>query len=71
MSPESFVAILDRLDLTQGDVARFLDVDARNPRRWAQEGGDGPPRSVALVLVLLERFNLSPGEALALLDAAP
>lgn len=68
MTPRAFRAELERLELSDQAAGRFLDCDPRNIRRWGEEGGDGPPRSVALTLRLMERFSLSPADAVALLD---
>lgn len=68
MSPQAFRAHLERLAASQGDFARFLAVDDRTVRRWAEDGGAGPPRSVALLLVLLETYGLGLAEAAAILE---
>lgn len=56
MTPDELRTQLERLGLTQGGVARLLDVDPRTVRRWA--AGVVPiPKPVNM---LLER--LDPGE---------
>lgn len=59
MDAKTFRNLLSALTLTQGALARFLDVDERTVRRWAQ---DGPPRSVELLLLLMERYGLGVGD---------
>jgi len=57
MTAEALRATLERLGLSQIGAARFLDVDARTVRRWAT--GDAViPRSVELLLLLVERFSV-------------
>ena len=68
MSPQAFRAHLERLAASQGDFARFLAIDDRTVRRWAEDGGAGPPRSVALLLALLETYGLGLAEAAAILE---
>lgn len=36
MTKEEFKSILDELDLTQGELALFMEVDIRTVRRWAR-----------------------------------
>lgn len=67
MTPHDFRAELGRLGLSDREAARFFDVDPRNVRRWGQEEGDGPPRSVALTLRLMARFAVSAEDAARLL----
>ena len=59
MTGEDFRAALETLSLTQGGAARFLDVDERTVRRWVT---DGPPRSVELLLRLIQRHELNPAD---------
>jgi DNA-binding transcriptional regulator YiaG len=59
MTAEQFRQSLDSLGLTQGACGRWLDVDERTVRRWAE---GGPPRSVALLLGLMARYGLKPAD---------
>ena len=70
MLPHDFRAELAHHGLTEAAAGRFLDCDPRNIRRWSNDDGDGPPRSVALTLRLMRRFQVSPADALAMLAAA-
>lgn len=57
MTAGQFREALTALGLTQAGCARFLDIDERTVRRWAT---GGPPRSIALLLGLMQRFEVKP-----------
>jgi hypothetical protein len=48
-----------RLGLSQRAAGKFLGVDERTSRRWIA-GDSAPPESVAKLLRLMVRLNLSP-----------
>lgn len=59
MDADAFRAALAGFGLTQGALARLLDIDERTVRRWAT---GGPPRAIALLLGLMQRFGVKPGD---------
>lgn len=59
MTSDEFRKALSDLGQTQAAFARFIEVDERTVRRWAT---DGPPRSIALLLGLMQRFGVQPAD---------
>jgi DNA-binding transcriptional regulator YiaG len=51
--------------LTMNGNARFLGVDTRTLRRWVNDG-DEPPRSVVMLLAVMEHYRITPAQALKL-----
>lgn len=51
--------LLEDTGLTLNGNARFLGIDSRTIRRWVNDG-DEPPRSVVMLLALMEHFNADP-----------
>ena len=67
MTPKQYRNALDRLELRQREASQLLDVAPRTSRRW--ESGTAPvPRAVALVLLLMIKYQLAPADVLALLE---
>lgn len=62
MSPEQFIAALDRLDISQVQAARLLGVAERTVRMWIS-GDRGVPGPVAAFLTYLVRTQSSGAEA--------
>lgn len=61
LTPKQYVEAIDRLGLSQRDAGAFLGVDERQSRRWVA-GDSAIPESVAKLLRLMVRLNLSPSE---------
>jgi hypothetical protein len=61
MTPKQYVDAIDRLGLSQRAAGAFLGVDERQSRRWVA-GDSAIPESVAKLLRLMVRLNLSPSE---------
>jgi hypothetical protein len=59
MTALQYRAALERLGLSQRAAGPFLGVDERTSRRWA---ADGPPESVAKLLRLMVKLNLTPAD---------
>lgn len=57
MTTDEFRASLTDLDMGQAAFARFLDLDARTVRRWST-GDSDVPRSIVLLLMLMQRYGL-------------
>jgi DNA-binding transcriptional regulator YiaG len=55
----------ERTGLTMNGNARFLGVDTRTVRRWVNDG-DEPPRSVVMLLAVMEHFGCDTDMALML-----
>lgn len=57
---------LKRLATQQGftlnGAARFLDIDGRTVRRWVNDG-DEAPRSVVMLLAVMEHYGIAPETA--------
>lgn len=60
MTPADYRKTIDQLGLSQRKAGRFLGVDERTSRRWANEGPI--PVAVALLLRLMVRFKLKPAD---------
>jgi hypothetical protein len=59
MTPAQYKEAIARLHLTQVAAGEFLIGNPRTSRRWA--AGHSPvPRSVAMLLRLMVRFELTP-----------
>jgi transcriptional regulator with XRE-family HTH domain len=68
MDHPTYREAIKRLGLSQGQAATLFGVDARTGRRWAL--GEKPvPRAVALCLLLMVSYDVSPVEAMALVQA--
>lgn len=52
MTADELRQALDKLELNQMELARFLGVYGQTVRRWVAPGGE-PPQSVAILLRLL------------------
>jgi DNA-binding transcriptional regulator YiaG len=59
MTATDFRGALDAMSLSQAACGRWLEVDERTVRRWAE---GGPPRSVALLLALMVQYGLRPDD---------
>lgn len=58
MSRKEYRAALEEMDLTQGRAAfLFNGKSSRSGRRWASEGA---PYHVALIIALMQEFELTP-----------
>jgi transcriptional regulator with XRE-family HTH domain len=63
MKPAEFRDLLDQMGISQLDVARFLDFDGRQVRRWVS--GEAPvPFVVEILLTYMAATNLTPADVL-------
>lgn len=70
MTAEQFEEALRLLDMSQADAGRFLDVDTRNIRRWADANDPmKPPIGVAMLFAVMLANGLKPADVLHLADA--
>jgi DNA-binding transcriptional regulator YiaG len=65
LTEQQYRDALDALGLSQPGAARFLDVNERTSRRWA-EGDLEPPGSIAVIFALMIHFGVTPDQALDL-----
>jgi len=70
MKGEEYQRIVERLDLTKGGAAEFLDVDYTTSKRWMYNKHP-IPRSVALLLRVMIFHKLAVADVLALLKRKP
>jgi len=61
MTPDRFRSIVDKLDLSLVGASKFLGVDSRTVRRWAN-GHQDVPLSVEMLLELMAKSHLKPNE---------
>ncbi len=59
MTPAALDALMERLGLSQIELARLLDVSDRAVRYW-QEGERPIPRAVELLLLAMQHKDISP-----------
>jgi hypothetical protein len=65
MTGAQYQKAIDRFKLSQMDSARMFDVNGRTVRRWISD--DVPiPHSVAIVLVLMRKYNIAPEQIVGL-----
>lgn len=62
MTAKQYVAALEALGMTQRGAARFLGIDERTSRRWANNEQD-VHLSVALLLRVMVESKITPEEA--------
>lgn len=55
MTPDAYRILLDRLGLSINEAGAWLAGDPRTGRRWAEQG---PPHSVATLLMLMAAMDL-------------
>lgn len=67
MTPTDYRDALADLGLTQSGAARFLGVDGKTSRDWANPTMPGPPEPVARFLDYLIGAKVTPAEVLAVL----
>jgi DNA-binding transcriptional regulator YiaG len=71
MTPDQYRAAIARLGLSQVSAAKFLGVNERTSRDWANPSMDGPPAPVAKFLRFLIALGIGPEEAEAILEGEP
>lgn len=59
MTSREYLKMLSTLKMTQSGAARFLGINARTSRRYAN-GSSPIPHSIAMLLVLLAYTGMSP-----------
>lgn len=59
MTPFDLRVALDRLGLSQADLARIIGMDAKGVRRACEEGGEGPSAPVAFAVRSLLRNQIA------------
>lgn len=61
MNWQNYRRALFRIGLTQAGAARFFDINPRTSRRWATGDAD-VPRTIEIVLWLMQKFEVKPGD---------
>jgi hypothetical protein len=70
MTPDEYRELIATVGLTQNGGAAFFGYDDRTARRWAS-GARPIPISVAMVLLLMRHYHLSPDDVLNVTGVIP